>query len=386
VPTAALNLLLQLDATVEHTSLSTASDSANVSVSTSDGTSDSNKDSANRSYTHRSNSSRSNSSGKSSSSGTRSSSTFFQGNGRILRFSEPMISNPSKHGHDSAVGIDSMGKGTDSSVAAFWSNPSGHRIHTDHTFYPVYKHKSPSEHQSPSATDAHKFYVGVTLLACLSAYSIVFAYWPSKPSNNNETVPAAGTEGNMNASKIGAKERVQHWDVIRCMLELMVIFRHTASIFPQSEVAGAMHETYTPFMLPAFCFLSGVFGSSVTYDSISNMLCYTVGMTILYECCRMLIQWGCGDDWATATSMDIWELWYIGALAIWRLFVSTFFHAGSLLHIRRSVLWLVTLLIHTFYTFQQFHMYLCMTPTVKDLCIHLTHQAISAPGQPSYHQ
>jgi len=321
--TGALNLLLQLDATVEHTLLRTASDIANVSVSTSDITNGSKKGSTNTSYNQRSNGIRISSSSSSSGSGS--------GSG------------------DSAVDINRLGQGTDnsvSSVAASWSNPFGHNIHTEHGLMQV---QFPRAHNSPSAAEAHKFYLGVTLLACLSAYSIVFAYWPSTPSHNKETVPAAGIGGNKNAPTIGSKERVQHWDIIRCVLELMVIFTHTAEkLFPQSEVALATHQFFMPFMMPAFTFLSGVFGSSVTYDSISNMLCYTVGMTILFECCFMLIKWGCGDDWPPAPSMDVWELWYIGALVIWRLFISTFFHAGRLLHIPRSVLWLVTLLISYF--------------------------------------
>jgi len=130
------------------------------------------------------------------------------------------------------------------------------------------------------------------------------------------------------------KERLAGFDVARFVLEYVVIYSHLVSLL--GLVDWGISQWLTAYKMPAFIFITGIFGSSVAYDSLAKMLCYTVGTTILLLVFRLIevqIIWGSeelGQQVGKNFHLNDFApgLWFLEVLFVWRLTVSPLFFAA----------------------------------------------------------
>jgi len=155
-----------------------------------------------------------------------------------------------------------------------------------------------------------------------------------------------------------SKVRSRGFDVARFILEYFVIYSHLAGLL--GLVDWGISQWLTAYKMPAFIFITGVFGSSVAYESIAKMLCYTLGSIVLLLVLRLIeIQfiWG-PDQYArqVGSNFNINDfapgLWFLANLFVWRLIISPLFHAARRVE-RREVavagtfasLWVISFLL-----------------------------------------
>jgi len=187
---------------------------------------------------------------------------------------------------------------------------------------------------SRTEINPNKAHLAIVLCSLLLGFNIAYEMYTRSQS-------MAG-ESNLQDTKT----RMPEWDVVKFLLMLAVVLTHTTYfIFPQAEFASAVRNAIMPFMMPAFVLCSGIFGASVAYESVSRMICYTAGMTLLFEMMLISTRCACGDEWSQARKLDQLEHWYVAALLLWRLLVTPLFHLLKKLRIPGIVGLLLVLMV-----------------------------------------
>mmetsp|Transcript_35601 Transcript_35601/g.80482 ORF Transcript_35601/g.80482 Transcript_35601/m.80482 type:complete len:526 (-) Transcript_35601:105-1682(-) len=147
------------------------------------------------------------------------------------------------------------------------------------------------------------------------------------------------------------KGRLVAWDVMRFLLELMVIATHCSQyLFQTSEVWT------TVIRMPAFVFIAGVFGSSVAYRSVTSMLCYCLGTAAMATVVDTIVQRILSRQVGVPLLLSFeWSLnlfWFLPGLFVWRMTITPLFHYAKVANVPRVIPLVVVqavsyLLLHT---------------------------------------
>lgn len=117
--------------------------------------------------------------------------------------------------------------------------------------------------------------------------------------------------------------RCEGWDVARFWLEMGVIFHHCwMKLFfcgwpYYSQYVFAWDSAW---LMPAFVFTAGVFGASVSYKSMSSMLCCTCGTNCMAIILILVVNLAVLGDWNYDPTSD--GLWFLWGIALWRVLIS----------------------------------------------------------------
>lgn len=133
------------------------------------------------------------------------------------------------------------------------------------------------------------------------------------------------------------KPRLPLWDIMRFVLEFTVIYHHLHGgenvglekginpfqppcSMPSHEFLDTMERSFRPLRMGGFAMLSGVFGASMAWESVSKMLCYTMGTTCLA---------GVFYSWSSLNPVPVrlLFLWYLVSILVWRLTITPMFYA-----------------------------------------------------------
>jgi len=120
------------------------------------------------------------------------------------------------------------------------------------------------------------------------------------------------------------KERVYMFDVGRFFLEYVVVGFHSGGMFfPGLKV---WHVATVPYRMFGFFLLSGIFGSSMQYESVAKITCVCF-VTCIFAIFLEITAAFCltGDMIYSATSTQM-GLWFLYALWLMRVVVTPFFH------------------------------------------------------------
>lgn len=166
----------------------------------------------------------------------------------------------------------------------------------------------------------------------------LFCFWYElwQPSSSNEEKPTTGSNLQAAAARSSLpaprKQRLPVWDVARFILELWVICHHMpgAGGLVMTDSPSPMdgwNRLFLPMRMTGFSMITGMFGSSMTRESLSKMCCYTFGTCLLAS---MLYTWEPGhglnlEAWLAGIPMPF-HLWYLRLLPFWRLTITPFFH------------------------------------------------------------
>jgi len=140
------------------------------------------------------------------------------------------------------------------------------------------------------------------------------------------------------------KERVYMFDVGRFFLEYVVVGFHSAGMFfPGLKV---WHIMTVPYRMFGFFLLSGIFGSSMQYESVAKISCVcfvTCLFAIVLEITAAFVMTGDVPYAVESTQMG---LWFLYALWLMRVVVTPFFYNMKALGadapwLRKIVSWLI---------------------------------------------
>eukprot|EP00930_Biecheleria_cincta_P045005 TRINITY_DN31012_c0_g1_i1.p1 TRINITY_DN31012_c0_g1~~TRINITY_DN31012_c0_g1_i1.p1 ORF type:complete len:517 (+),score=49.95 TRINITY_DN31012_c0_g1_i1:25-1551(+) len=156
-------------------------------------------------------------------------------------------------------------------------------------------------------------------LFCLG-YELLF------PPGAEKDIPA-------NAGQPPKNPRLPLWDIMRFALECLVIYNHVVSSWVTEGMGlqDVLERAGRPIRMGGFAMVSGVFGSSMTADSVSKMFCYTLGTTALavaFYLCTL-------SDYPM-------HLWYLQSLLMWRLTLTPCFYVFAELEIPSIVPMLIS--------------------------------------------
>jgi len=156
------------------------------------------------------------------------------------------------------------------------------------------------------------------------------------------------------AQKSASSTRLATFDIVRFVLESCVLHVHLGGrgLYP-----GAHSMYLTAYRMPAFVFVTGIFGSSMAYESLSKLLCATLGTTAIVIVLRQVFHYFISGDpdtvWNQFLHGDLSEqagdYWFLTMLAFCRIFVTPVFYAAKThLGMRPLVPFLLTKLVSYF--------------------------------------
>ena len=113
------------------------------------------------------------------------------------------------------------------------------------------------------------------------------------------------------------KERLPYWDNLKGILILLVVFGHLLQLVPNGSETAVFKVIYL-FHMPLFVFSSGALGSFVPKKiALSLLLPYILLQVVCCLCTQQPVQF----------ITPYWMLWYLPALAVWRLCIPVLVHA-----------------------------------------------------------
>lgn len=132
-------------------------------------------------------------------------------------------------------------------------------------------------------------------------------------------------------NEVAFLRRLQAFDIARFILEYLVIYSHLATLLGLED--WGISQWLTAYKMPSFAFIAGVFGSSLAYDSMAKMLCYTLGTSVIALILRLIeIQAIWGSDLLSEQigryfNIDEFApgLWFLANLFVWRLTITPLF-------------------------------------------------------------
>lgn len=156
------------------------------------------------------------------------------------------------------------------------------------------------------------------IVISLAAFSLYHAYSTEEAVDNGESL---GDPSNPRFATLDVPKFILMGSVV--LSGILVGYEVEEAEFVPSAVGG----TFVPFMMPGFSLLAGIFGSSVSRNSLGRVVCYTLGSNacsfllsaVLYSGGRQLIP-----------APSAWFLW---CLLSWRLLISPIFYLAGRLRI-----------------------------------------------------
>lgn len=121
------------------------------------------------------------------------------------------------------------------------------------------------------------------------------------------------------------------WDFVRITLQFLVLANHIDGLMYVDHTPDRSYFVFGPsgFKMPAFIFVSGVFGSSMKLDSITKMLCYTAGAGFFVN---MLIETIVNLPPKNIGTVNF-QTWYLVVLCACRLTITPLFHLARSLRV-----------------------------------------------------
>jgi len=140
--------------------------------------------------------------------------------------------------------------------------------------------------------------------------------------------------GGQPQARLGAKTRSAEWDLIKAIMLFFVILLHIGRQgFLQASLSHSQQVFFlilSPFAMPCFTFISGVWGASVESAALAKMLCYTLGTLVLAKLMLAVVLLCTPGPKGPAHMLQEgdWVLWYLKCLAVWRLTLTPLFHVA----------------------------------------------------------
>eukprot|EP00930_Biecheleria_cincta_P047460 TRINITY_DN32907_c0_g1_i1.p1 TRINITY_DN32907_c0_g1~~TRINITY_DN32907_c0_g1_i1.p1 ORF type:complete len:513 (-),score=64.23 TRINITY_DN32907_c0_g1_i1:97-1635(-) len=178
-------------------------------------------------------------------------------------------------------------------------------------------------------TEDHLQVLRLLCFPLLALFCFWYEVWQPLSINKIRQQAAAVSKSSLPTPK---KQRLPVWDIVRFILELWVICHHMPGgsgglMSNGHSPLDAWNRLFLPMRMPAFSMLSGMFGSSLTRESLSKMFCYTFGTCLLAS---MLYTWepghGLNLEKLSSGHMLPTHLWYLGLIPFWRLIITPLFH------------------------------------------------------------
>ena len=114
------------------------------------------------------------------------------------------------------------------------------------------------------------------------------------------------------------KERLPYWDNLKGFLILLVVFGHLLQLVPDGSETAVFKLIYL-FHMPLFVFASGALSSFAPKKIVKSLLLpYFILQTVCCLCTKQPVQF----------ITPYWMLWYLPALAVWRLCIPLLARAG----------------------------------------------------------
>jgi len=150
----------------------------------------------------------------------------------------------------------------------------------------------------------------------------------------------------LRSSAVSPPARLPFFDCVRFALETLVVHQHMGMLSLQANTIAMF---FSVFRMPAFMFIAGVFGSSMKYESVSKVLCCTWGTATLMYLIKMsedFVVDGPEEAVKAVTpfidySFEVGEVWFIMALAYYRLVITPIFHAARSYRMRPIMVFII---------------------------------------------
>jgi len=129
-------------------------------------------------------------------------------------------------------------------------------------------------------------------------------------------------------------DRLLSFDIARFGLLVGVIWLQLLLAVGNSLVASSLHE----FVWPAWFFLAGIFGSSLRYESVAKLMCYSLTTNILLACIGTLFAVTSYHSEATPVGLVCGGSWILWCLLLYRMTITPLFHLARAIHVPVLVL------------------------------------------------
>jgi len=135
------------------------------------------------------------------------------------------------------------------------------------------------------------------------------------------------------------EDRLLPFDIARFGLLVCVIWTQLMLAFGHSIITSTLHE----FVWPAWFFLAGIFGSSMTYESVARVICYSITTNCLLASIGTLFAFFNYGSEALPFSAFFGGAWVLWCLLLYRLTITPLFHIARTLRVPALLL---LILIH----------------------------------------
>jgi len=117
-------------------------------------------------------------------------------------------------------------------------------------------------------------------------------------------------------------DRLPLFDIARFGLIVGIIWTQLMLAFGHSVMTSALHE----FVWPAWFFLAGIFGSSLTYESVARVMCYSITTNCLLASIGTVFAFFNYESQALPFSAFFGGAWVLWCLLLYRLTITPLFH------------------------------------------------------------
>jgi len=131
--------------------------------------------------------------------------------------------------------------------------------------------------------------------------------------------------------------RLPLFDIARFGLLVGVIWTQFLLAFGNDIIASTVHE----FVWPTWFFLAGIFGSSMAYESVGRVVCYSFATNCLLACIGALLAFFNYRGAPGASSGFVGGAWVLWCLLFYRLTITPLFHSAKTLRIPAILLLMV---------------------------------------------
>mmetsp|Transcript_72023 Transcript_72023/g.154165 ORF Transcript_72023/g.154165 Transcript_72023/m.154165 type:complete len:798 (-) Transcript_72023:186-2579(-) len=141
--------------------------------------------------------------------------------------------------------------------------------------------------------------------------------------------------------------RHMDFDIIKGVCQVLVVQTHVTLAWPGANMSEPLDASFfAPYKMPVYSLIAGIFGASLKYDSMAKMLCYTIGTSILIfliYVMAVLVVSGSAGFAHMMVSNPMEELWFLGALLLWRTFLTPMFHLARSMSIPKLAMTAITI-------------------------------------------
>lgn len=135
------------------------------------------------------------------------------------------------------------------------------------------------------------------------------------------TPSAAATTG-------AVRSRDPLWDNLRLLAIALVVVGHTIESASSYDLAYGLYLFVYAFHMPLFAFISGYFARAepVTGADGQKIVSQLLAPYAIFSVIWALVRWWQEDTFALDLTSPYWHLWFLPALAVWRLSLPLFAH------------------------------------------------------------